>query len=44
LACLEREGKVEKIHFFLAQYTVESCPIPKNLGDVAKIPAIIQKK
>ena len=44
LAHLAKEGEVEQIHFFLAQYTAESCSIPKNLGDIARLPANIQKK
>jgi len=44
LAYLARKGEVEKIHFFLVQYIAESCPITKNLGDVAEMPANIQKK
>ena len=37
LACIAREERVEQIHFLLAQYTVESCSIPKNLENVAKL-------
>jgi len=44
LAHLAKEGEVEQIHFFLAQYTAESCSIPKNLGDIARLLANIQKK
>ena len=44
MAYLARKGEVEKIHFFLAQCIAESCPIPKNLGDIAEILANIQKK
>ena len=44
LAYLAREGRVEQIWFLLAQHTTESCPISKNLGDVTKLPADIQKK
>ena len=44
LACLAREGEVEQICFFLAQCVIESCPIPKNLGDVTRLLADIQKK
>jgi len=44
LACLAREGEVEQIFFFLAQCAIESCPIPKNLGDVTRLLADIQKK
>ena len=29
LVCIAREERVEQIHFLLAQYTVESCSIPK---------------
>ena len=44
LAYLRRRKRVEKIHLLLIQYTAESCPIPKNLGDIAKLLADIQKK
>jgi len=44
LICLAREGEVEQIYFFLVQHTVKSCLIPKNLGDVTKLLADIQKK
>jgi len=44
LACLAREEGVEQICFLLAQHAVESCPIPKNLRDIAKLPVDIQKK
>ena len=44
LACLAREGRVEQICFLLAQHAAESCPIPKNLEDVTKLPTDIQKK
>jgi len=44
LAHLAREGAVEQICFLLAQCTTESCPIPKNLGNVTKLLADIQKK
>jgi len=44
LACFAREEGVEQICFLLAQYITESCPIPKNLGDVTRLPADIQKK
>ena len=44
LACLVREGGVKKICFLLAQHATESCPIPKNLGDVTRLPANIQNK
>jgi len=44
LAHLAREERVEKIHFLLVQHIVESCSIPKNLGNIAKLLANIQKK
>ena len=44
LVYLVREGEVKQICFFLAQHAVESCLISKNLGDVAKLLANIQKK
>jgi len=44
LACLIRKGEVKQIHFFLAQYIAKSCLISKNLRDVAKLLANIQKK
>ena len=44
LACLAREGRVEQICFLLAQYAIESCPIPKDLGDVTRLLADTQKK
>ena len=44
LIYLAREGRVEQIHFLLAQHATESCPIPKNLGDVTRLLADIQKK
>jgi len=44
LACLIREGEVEQIYFLLVQCTTESCPIPKNLRDITRLPANIQKK
>ena len=44
LACLAREGRAEQICFLLAQHTTESYPISKNLGDVTRLPADIQKK
>ena len=34
LAHLARKEKVKQICFLLAQHIVESCPIPKNLGDI----------
>ena len=43
LACLAREERVEQICFLLTQYTVESCSIPKNLGNFAKLLTDIQK-
>ena len=44
LAYLARKDGVEQIHFLLAQHAIESCPIPKNLGDITKLPVNIQKK
>jgi len=44
LACLARKGRVEQICFLLAQYAIESCPIPKDLGDVTRLLADTQKK
>ena len=44
LVYLAREGEVEQIYFFLVQHITEPCPILKNLGDVAKLLANIQKK
>ena len=44
LVCLAREGRVEQIHFLLAQHAAESCSIPKNLGNVAKLLVDIYKK
>ena len=44
LAYLAREEVVERICFLLAQYTAESCPISKSLGDVIRLLANIQKK
>jgi len=44
LECLVRKGKVEQIHFLLAQHTTESCPIPKSLRDITRLLADIQKK
>ena len=44
LAYLAKEGGLEKIHFLLGQYTINSCPIPKNLGDLTILPANIHKK
>jgi len=44
LVYLTREGEVEKIFFLLAQHTVESFPISKNLGDITRLLANIQKK
>ena len=41
---LTKEGRVEQIHFLLAQYAAESCPIPKSLGDITRLLANIQKK
>jgi len=44
LACLARKERVEQICFLLVQHAAESCSIPKNLEDVTKLPAYIQKK
>ena len=44
LAYFAREGEIEKICFLLTQYTAESCSIPKNLRNVAKLLVDIQKK
>ena len=44
LTYLTREGKVEQICFLLAQYAAKSCPILKNLRDIAKLLTDIQKK
>ena len=44
LVYLTKEREVEQICFLLAQHTIESCPIPKNLGDVANLLTNIQKK
>jgi len=44
LAHLARKEKVEQICFLLAQHVTESCPIPKSLGDITRLPADIQKK
>ena len=44
LAYLAREEEVKQIHFLLVQHVVEFCPIPKNLRDIAKLLANIQKK
>ena len=44
LKYLAREEGVEQIHFLLAQHATESCPIPKSLRDVIRLPADIQKK
>ena len=41
---MQEKEKVEQICFLLAQYAVDSCSIPKNLGDVTRLPANIQKK
>jgi len=41
LVYLAREERVEKIHFLLVQYIVESCSISKNLGNIAKLLANI---
>ena len=39
LACLAREEGVEQICFLLAQCA--TCPIPKSLRDVTRLPADI---
>ena len=44
LAYLAREKRVEKFHFLLAQHAAESYSISKNLEDIARLPANIQKK
>jgi len=44
LAHLAKKGEVKQIHFLLVQYATESCLISKNLGDVTRLPADIQKK
>jgi len=44
LVYLAREGGVEQICFLLAQCITESCPISKNLEDVTRLSADIQKK
>jgi len=44
LECLAREEGVEQIYFLLVQCATEFCPIPKNLGDIIRLPADIQKK
>ena len=41
LEYLAREEGVEKIYFLLAQHATESCPIPKSLRDVIRLPASI---
>ena len=41
LTCLTKEGKIEQIHFLLVE---KSCQIPKNLRDIMKLLADIQKK
>ena len=41
LTCLTKEGGVEQIYFLLAQHATESCPIPKSLRDVIRLPASI---
>jgi len=41
LACLTKEGGIEQIHFLLVE---KSCQIPKNLRDIMKLLADIQKK
>ena len=44
LAYLAREVRVEQICCLLAQCAIESCPIPKDLGDVTRLLANTQKK
>jgi len=44
LACLTKEREVKQICFLLAQYTIDTCLVPKNLGDVANLLTNIQKK
>jgi len=44
LAYLARKEEVKQICFLLAQHAVESCPIPKNLGDIIILLVNIQKK
>ena len=44
LVYLIREERVKQICFILAQYIAESCLIFKNLGDIIKLLASIQKK
>ena len=44
LAHLAKEEGVEKIHFLLVQYVVESYSISKNLENITKLLANIQKK
>ena len=44
LAYLAKEERVKQICFLLAQHVTEFCPIPKNLRDITRLPADIQKK
>jgi len=44
LKCLAKEERAEKICFLLAQCAIESCPMSKNLRDITRLPADIQKK
>jgi len=44
LAHLAKKGKVEQICFLLTQCVTKSCPIPKNLRDITRLLANIQKK
>jgi len=44
LVYLAKEGGVEQICFLLVQYAAEYCPLSKNLRDVTRFPANIQKK
>jgi len=43
LAHLARKWRVEQICFLLVQYIAEFYPIPKDLGDITKLPVDIQK-
>jgi len=44
LEYLAKEGGVEQICFLLVQHATEFCPIPKNLRDITRLPADMQKK
>ena len=44
LVYLAKKGKVKQICFLLTQYITESCPTPKNLKDITRLLADIQKK